>query len=162
MKVAEVAAREGVTPRAIQHRIKKNPGCMGEQKIGGHTVFPDTPNPSHKKALKRKSTSKLPRDVIPQPEDFNNLKDYYSCCKERVNYQKAQKELDIASGEYVKASDQESEYKESAKFVSNELQKFPVLLKNRLGDELTERAQTILTDMIDNLLNQAEAMGYGD
>ena len=145
MNLKDKAEELGIPVRTLQDQCVR--GKTDATKVGSTWVFPDK-----QQKKKKRDDPEANLDVIPKPSDFENLKEYFSVLSTREDWLKKKQQRAVAEGTLVVREDLESDYRRVFKLLSKKVMDLPNLLKNRLGDDLSERGELLLERLCKDLL----------
>ena len=142
MRLTEKAKELGLELRTLQKRCDSNPGYEGSVKVGREWVFPD-----------KEQSEDAAIDVIPTRDDCGDLKEYFNTLKAREEWLKLRQARSVTSGKLVNRADLEASYRRVFTLVQKSVMALPSKLKNRVGEDLSDRVEQILEGLCEELLH---------
>lgn len=144
MNITQKAKQLGITKQSLSGQLKTNPSAYGAQKVGRNWIFPDD----------TKSPSQITVKEYPSIEESGKKKAYYDALKSEQEYLHKLNANQVASGNLVQKDALEAEFKRIYGELRSKVLNLPVKLKNKLGDELSTRAEAMLEQAVDDILNE--------
>lgn len=155
MKLAQKAQELGITARGLRMRCENQPGYLGSVKNGKEWVFPDDLSDT-------RDAREAELDIIPCRDDFDSLTQYFGCLKAREEFLKLKQARAVSSGKLVARADLEASYARTFTAIQKAVLALPGKLKNRVGEDITERAEEVLEGLCEELLHTVADDGQAE
>lgn len=139
MKLKEKARRLGKTEAALRNDINRGKK-YGGVKIGNEWHWPDDGVANN--------------GEFPDIDYSERRKKHFDAVQSELDAQKKQIALDQAAGKLVIQSELEEEWLKIVDLIRKDLLELTSKLKNKVGDELTDRSEEVLDELVKDLLNK--------
>lgn len=148
MKLAAKAKQLKMKPDTLKRNAAKYGGVL----VGTDYIFPDNIGEQVEDAADF---------VLPEISESEKILKWHQAMKMRGERIKVDTANAVSSGQFVDRNVLEQEWKNQALFVKKRVLGLPGLLKNRLADELSDRAEQVLEDLCREILDDL-ADGYSN